>query len=175
MPVARRIGYALAGLLFSGLLAPGVILWHSGYRAYSVHTGSMNPTYKSGGLVIDGPPPSHLRAGEVITFRHSDLTTDVVTHRITDVRGGVIHTKGDANPTADVWDIRPSQVRGVVATRVPRLGYLVAFLEQPAGVASVLTGTAALFVLWGLFFPTRPLPAAPAAPPARTTVTAGTT
>jgi signal peptidase len=146
MTVARRVGYALAGLLFSGLLVTGVILWHSGYRAYIVHTGSMNPAYVSGDLVIDGPPSSHLRPGEVITFRHSDLTTDVVTHRVTDIRDGVIHTKGDANPTDDAWAIRPDQVRGVVATRIPRLGYLVVFLEQPAGVGSVVTGAVALIV-----------------------------
>ena len=34
---------------------------------------------------------------------------DVVTHRVVEVTaGGIIHTKGDANATADVWDIRPT-------------------------------------------------------------------
>ena len=62
----------------------------------------------------------------------------MVTHRVTEVTGaGLIHTKGDANPTADVWDIQPAMVRGSVAWRVPRLGYLLVFLSQPAGIGAL--------------------------------------
>jgi signal peptidase len=161
MRVARRV---LAGLLFGALTATGAFLWYHGERAYVVHTGSMSPAYRPGDLLIDGPP-SHVRPGEVITFRHSDLATDVVTHRVTEIRGGIVHTKGDANPTDDTWDIRSEQIRGVVAMRVPRLGYLVVFLKQPAGIGAVLTGTAALVLLFGLFFPATPPTADPTADP----------
>src|SRR6201999_1878579 len=112
-----------------GIGAAGAWLWHSGYRAYVVHTGSMTPTYKPGALVIDKPASGRHHPGEVITFRHSALTTDVVTHRITDITStGLIHTKGDGNGTADVWDIRPDQVRGAVIDGIPFAGFVVVYL-----------------------------------------------
>lgn len=154
MRIARRIFLATIIALIVGIGATGAWLWHSGYRAYVVHTGSMSPTYKPGALVIDGPAKGGYHRGEVITFRHSAQTTDVVTHRITDVTStGLIHTKGDANRTADVWDIRPDQVRGRVVAGLPFAGYLAVYLQQPAGVASVILALLALILLWGLWFP----------------------
>jgi signal peptidase len=132
----------------------GAALWSQGYRLYVVHTGSMSPNYRPGDVVIDRSPQHRYHAGEVITFRHSSQTTDVVTHRITDITpAGLIHTKGDANRTADVWDIRPDQVRGTVALKVTDLGYLLVFLHQPAGLASLVLSILALVLLWSLFFP----------------------
>ena len=51
---------------------------------------------------------------------------------------GLIHTKGDANATADVWDIRPDQVRGTAVAGIPFAGYAVVYLQHPAGIASVV-------------------------------------
>jgi signal peptidase I len=125
-----------------------------GHRVYVVHTGSMEPTYMPGDVVIDGPAPTTLHRGEAITFRHSDLTTDVVTHRVADVLpNGLIETKGDANPTKDAWQIRPDQVQGKVVTKVAKLGYLIVFLKQPAGIGSLATAVLTIVLLWGLFFP----------------------
>ena len=136
---------ALAATLLIAIVgAAGWGLWrHSGYRVYVVHTGSMVPTYRPGDLVLDRRPSGQYHRGEVITFRHSDLTTDVVTHRITDVTAaGLIHTKGDANATADVWDIRPDQVQGTAVLRLGGFGYLVVFLRQPAGIGALATASA---------------------------------
>lgn len=140
MRVWRRIGCA-------------TLAWHEGYRAHIVHTGSMTPTSRSGDLVIDRPVQHSNHRGEVITFRHSDLSSDVSTHRITDVTGGVIHTKGDANPTPDVWDIRPNQVEGRVLTGVPNAGYVVEFLKRPAGVIALMAALVTASLLLALFFP----------------------
>jgi signal peptidase I len=106
-----------------------------------------------GDLIVDRPPTGHYRPGQVLTFRHSDLTTDVVTHRVTAVTpSGLIHTKGDANRTADVWQIRPDQVQGSVMFRVKALGYVLVFLRQPTGAAATLALVVALVLLWQLFF-----------------------
>lgn len=153
MSVVRKITTLLVTGLFCALAVGGSLAWHSGYRLYIVHTGSMTPTLRAGDVVLDGPATGTYRPGEIITFRHSSRTTDLVTHRVTDVRSGKIHTKGDANRTADVWDIRPDQVHGVFARRLPRLGYLIVFLRQPTGVASVITLGLAVMLLWGLLNP----------------------
>jgi signal peptidase len=141
-------------LVLAAVVTSVVWFFVTGHRAYVVHTGSMSPTYKPGSLVIDGPARGSYRPGEVITFRHSPYTTDVVTHRITDVTAaGLIHTKGDGNGTPDVWDIRPSQVRGAVIAGVPLAGYVIVYLQQPAGVGSVIAAVLSLILLWSLCFP----------------------
>jgi signal peptidase I len=153
---ARRLAVASIATLACVLLGFGTVLWHDGYRLYIVHTGSMKPTLESGDIIIDKPVDAHtvLTPGEIITFRHSDQTTDVVTHRFVSYTAtGLINTKGDANETADPWQIRPAQVKGAEARVVPRLGYLIVFLRQPSGVAAVVTSLLGLILLWGLFFP----------------------
>jgi signal peptidase len=153
-------------LVVLGIVGAGAWMWRSGYRAYIIHTGSMSPTYKPGSLVIDQPARDGYRRGDVITFRHSGLTTDVVTHRITDVTStGLVHTKGDGNRTADVWSIRPNQVQGKVTQGIPFAGYVIVYLKQPAGIASVVTVAVALLLLWGLCFPPNADPAADAVQP----------
>jgi signal peptidase len=154
MSIARRIGGVALACAVLAVVTSGALLWAHGYRVYVVHTGSMSPTYRPGDVVVDRPPQPNYRAGQVITFRHSPVATDVVTHRITDVTAaGLIHTKGDANRTADAWDIRPGQVRGSVVFGARKLGYLLVFLRQPAGTASLACALLAVLLLWRCFFP----------------------
>jgi signal peptidase len=149
----RWLLLAAAALVLGAVASTGASLWMQGYHLYVVHTGSMTPTYRPGDLIVDRPDHAPVRPGEVITFRHSDLTTDVVTHRVVDVTAaGEVHTKGDANATPDAWTIRPGQVQGRVAFGVPWLGFLAVYLQQPAGVGSVATMAASVMLLWGLFF-----------------------
>ncbi len=154
MSIARRMIWATLSCVVLGVFVTGAVLWTQGYRVYVIHTGSMSPAYKPGDVVVDRPAQHHYRAGEVITFRHSATANDVVTHRITDITAtGLIHTKGDANRTADVWDIRPDQVRGSVAFGISHAGYLLVFLRQPAGAASLACAVLAVMMLWKCFFP----------------------
>jgi signal peptidase I len=145
--VVRKIVPFLFTALLCAIAVVGLLAWHSGYRLYIVHTGSMTPTLMVGDVVFDGPPKATYHSGDVITFRHSDHTSDLVTHSFVETKGGVIRTKGDANRTADVWGIRPDQVQGVVIRRLPRLGYLFIFLRQPLGLAAVILGGLAVALL----------------------------
>lgn len=154
MPNFRRLTAALIAVVLLGIAGMGMILWREGYRVYVVHTGSMVPTYDPGDIVIDKAPSGKYHRGEVLTFLHSALSDDVVTHRVHRVLpSGLIETKGDANRTADAWQIRPDQVQGQAIDRVRRLGYVLVYLRQPAGIASLATGVLAIVLLWGLFFP----------------------
>lgn len=153
MTLARRLGFAAGTLL---LLAVVVLaaFWHSGWRAYVIHTGSMTPVFEPGDLVLDRPARQGYAVGDVATFRIGP--EERVTHRITHVSDLGIRTKGDANRVADVWEIPPGHVDGVVAHRAPHLGYLVFFLQQPPGVVGVMSSGLSLVLLWGLFFPSAP-------------------
>lgn len=148
----RRAAFGLAVLLALAVIGTASALYAQGYRAYVVHTGSMSPTYRPGSLVIDRPANGHYQRGEVITFRHSEGNDDLVTHRVVAVTPKGIHTKGDANRTADVWTIPTDQVQGSVIVGLPYLGFLMVYLQQPRGVASVATTSICVVLLWGLFF-----------------------
>jgi signal peptidase I len=148
----RRVAVVAALLILTGVVGTATTFWLQGYRLYVVHTGSMSPTYKPGDVVIDAPAAGHYRPGEVLTFRHSALTDDVVTHRVVGVQPDGLHTKGDANRSADAWTIRPDQVQGRVVFSVRGLGYLAVYFKQPAGIASLATVAVAVLLLWRLFF-----------------------
>lgn len=142
------------GCLLLAVLLSGAALAHLGYRAYIVHTGSMAPTYRPGDLVIDRPARGTPKPGQVITFRHSADTSDVVTHRVVSVTAsGLIRTRGDANRTPDAWQIPPAMVRGSVLADIPKAGFVLVFLKQPAGLGALGASALSLALLWSLFFP----------------------
>lgn len=166
----RRIALVLAATLAVAVGAGVFALLHSGTTAYAVKTGSMVPTYLPGDLVVDEPArPGSLHVGDVITFQSG---SGLVTHRIHDITpAGIIHTKGDANRTADVWDIRPIDVQGRVVRGITDGGYVVVFLQQPQGVGGVVLAAVSVLLLYGLFFPASGSPA-PEPPRRRRTVPA---
>jgi signal peptidase I len=147
----RVLGRVLAWLVVAGLVAVVVVAavaTRSGYRIEVVRSGSMVPAFAPGDAVVIGPVSGPIEAGQVVTFLHSNRSDDLVTHRVTDVTAsGLVHTKGDANTTADVWDIRPEQVTGVERLVVPRLGYAIVFLRNPRGLGGLLCLLAALALL----------------------------
>lgn len=148
---ARLITTGFLMVLIGSVAAIGMHLHKDGWRIYIIHTGSMTGTYNSGGLVIDKPVTAPLHVGETITFLHSGLSSDVITHRIVGLKHGTIQTKGDANKVRDTWNIRPDQVKGHVVGYLPYMGYVVYFLHHRTGDAAVVTAVIALFLLWELF------------------------
>lgn len=149
----RRTTWALAALVILGAAATAVLAWNAGYRIYVVHTGSMMPTLNPGDAVLDRPAPTTVHAGQVVTFTVHSGPDTVVTHRVASVSAGLIHTKGDANRSVDPWTLHLSQVVGRKVLTLPFGGYLLVYLQHPQGIASVLTATVALIMLWQLFFP----------------------
>jgi signal peptidase len=153
MRIRRRIVWGLLVLALLGVAGTAAGFYAAGYRGYVIHTGSMAPELLPGDLIIDRPADGAYRVGDVITFRHSK-GPDLVTHRVTQITAtGEVHTKGDANRTADVWTIPRNYVEGVVDWRLPGFGYAVVFLQQPTGLASIVVGLIGLILLWQLFFP----------------------
>lgn len=163
---ARRVTISLITLLVLGVAGTAAMLWHQGYRAYIIHTGSMSPELVPGDLVIDRPAKTTPKPGQIITFQHSPTDAGgLVTHRVVAVTQFGIKTKGDANDSADVWTIKPGWVHGSVQYRVPYGGYVSYFLQQPTGLGACLASLFALIFLWRMFFP--PEEGEQAVPPAR--------
>lgn len=75
-----------------------------GYRVYTISSGSMEPTYEVGDVVlIKKTPAEDLKVGDVITYEIGNIT---VTHRLVSITEGADNierytTKGDANEVND--------------------------------------------------------------------------
>ncbi|HEY0119843.1 MAG TPA: signal peptidase I [Cellulomonas sp.] len=160
----RRLIAALAiATVFAGL--GGTAGWFfSEYRAYVVHTGSMSPGIVPGDVVVERRVTGAIAPGDVITFRASESSSELVTHRVASIAAdGSITTKGDANQTADPVPVNRDQVQGKVSGRVAGAGYLVVYLQHPMGLMSLATSVFCVVLLWQVFFPTpRPEPSSPA-------------
>jgi signal peptidase len=113
----------------------------------------MTPALRPGDAVLDRPSPSSVAVGEVVTFGVNSGPDAVVTHRVNAIDSSGIKTKGDANRTADPWTVKLSDVVGTKVATLPYMGYVLVYLQHPKGVASVVTTTLALILLWQLFFP----------------------
>jgi signal peptidase I len=144
----RRLAVLLA---LAVLLGGAALFWsQSELNIYVVRTGSMSPSILPGDAVLDVSAPPHVRRGEVITFRLP--SGGLVTHRVHAIHGDLVSTKGDANRTADPWTVAADQVVGTVRHTLPRMGYVLVYLQQPAGIGSLVTAMLALFFAWQLFF-----------------------
>lgn len=108
-----------------------------GYRYYTVLTPSMQPTYKVGDLVfVKMTGADNIKEGDVITFNPSSNSSAYLTHRVTEkienYEGtGIIcfRTKGDANDSDDSFLIDENRVIGKVTFSIPKLGYIIRFVQ----------------------------------------------
>lgn len=107
-----------------------------GYRVFNVISGSMAPTYNVGDLIyVKSVPPQEIKVGDPVTFvLNEDLV--VATHRAVriDLENSHIYTKGDANETIDSTPVHFNNVIGVPQFRIPMLGYVSDFIQNPPGM-----------------------------------------
>ena len=120
------------------------------YQIKIVKSGSMEPSIKTGSVVVIKPSKSYT-VGDVVTFGRDTKTDIPTTHRIVSSRAqdGVIMftTKGDANEDKDANEIRQSEVSGKVLFDVPYFGYIIDLARKPLGFA-VLIIIPALIVVY---------------------------
>ena len=157
--LARGAATLITGVAVLAAVASGVAMW-AGYRPQPVLTGSMVPHLGIGSVTIaQSVPASTIRVGDVITFQRPDARNETVTHRVVRItkRDGVrlYSTKGDANPTADPWELSlPGRVGKNVAD-VPYVGYVAIWAARPqvrgAAIAifTLLLLFGALRAIWG--------------------------
>ena len=120
-----------------------------GFEVYTVLSGSMEPTYKTGSLIwVDKCEPEDVEVGDPITFvLNEDL--DVATHRVIEVDAANQHfyTQGDANDAPDGSPVHFENLIGVPVFTVPCLGYFVSYIQSPPGCYVALIVAVAAFAL----------------------------
>ncbi|GAA3950887.1 signal peptidase I [Gordonia caeni] len=140
-----------------GLLALLVVVPRlTGSTAYTVLTGSMEPSYPPGTLIVVQPTPGdQLAAGDVITFQPESGNPAVVTHRIVssfyDNQGQRrFVTKGDANTVKDETMLVEAQIRGKLIYSVPHVGRINSVLSGSTRSVAVfvIAGGLGAYALW---------------------------
>ncbi|TXL62947.1 signal peptidase I [Aeromicrobium terrae] len=120
-----------------GLLAVCVAIPKAGGATpYTILTGSMQPKFPPGTLVVAKPTPfDDINIGDVVTYQLNSGKSEVVTHRVIgrtkDKEGRpALITQGDANRTPDPKVVIAKQVKGTMWYSAPKLGRVSNLLNQ---------------------------------------------
>ena len=131
--------------------APGVV---GADHSFVVLSGSMEPEISAGDVVLVAETdPSAIGEGDVVTFVRSDEAAPV-THRVVGVveqEGNyAFETQGDANAEPDAGLVPEENVIGTVLLTIPFIGYVIQFVNTPAGFALFVGGPIGLLMLSGI-------------------------
>ena len=124
-----------------------------GYQIYNVLTQSMEPAMPVGSAIyVKRCDPQALEQGDIITFRLSEATGLVETHRVmeNDTQAKQLITKGDANALPDVDPVSYERVVGKVVMCIPVLGTVSEMLHSGPGVTACVAIFALAIILWTL-------------------------
>lgn len=120
-----------------------------GYRVFTVISGSMEPEYNVGDLIyVKKVDANTIKVGDDITFiLNEDLV--VATHRVVRIDGEKQHfyTKGLANEIEDNDPVHFNNVIGVPQFKIPKLGYVSDYIQNPPGMYITVAAGAILILL----------------------------
>ena len=145
--IIRRILLALCGILLglnlymanANSLVGNQMPMPFGYGAAVVLSGSMEPEFFEGDLLIVKEMDTY-KENDIVVFQDGSL---LIVHRIINIDGEAITTKGDANKTVDE-SINVSAVKGKVVFEIPFAGNAVKFLKTPVGTFGIIVVAIAL-------------------------------
>lgn len=99
----------------------------------SVQTGSMSPAILPGDAVLV-KPPGQLKLGDVVSYHSPRNPRVTVTHRLVAIGpSGWLTTRGDNRSLKDP-SFPPRLVEGRAVARLPKLGYVLDAIHNPAGL-----------------------------------------
>lgn len=126
-----------------------------GLRPLVIRSGSMEPTYGIGDVVlVSSEPANNIREGQVVTRFDAPEAVDSLTHRVRHMtRDGddvQVETRGDANDSSEFWSIPAEQHVGVVVASIPGIGRPLTSVRSSAGWA--LAALVIVVAIVGLLF-----------------------
>jgi signal peptidase len=134
--VAEYVGLSIAVLLMSVAVFTYVGP-HFGWRVDAVLSGSMEPSLKTGSLVLTrSVEPEIVAVGDIITFRPATNGKNLITHRVIGIgqsSSRYFETKGDANKGPDPFTVPARNLVGKISFHAPYWGYVTEFLKTPLG------------------------------------------
>jgi len=148
-------GAIIALIIFFSLLV-AVPFFHipGGYRLYTVQSGSMEPTIKTGSLIISRTSNDY-QVGDIITYKslkelNNPNPRETTTHRVEEIKQKndttSFITKGDANTVVDIKSVLPMQVLGKTMFYFPYIGYPISFARTQTGLIVMIIIPAIIIV-----------------------------
>lgn len=144
--IFKIISYPFITLIFLLVLYAGYMKYIKkenninilGFRQYMVATGSMEPQYNIGDLIIiKETPKEKIQVGDVINFI-SENGIDTITHRVIEIieKDGETYykTKGDNNNSEDSGLVNFNQVQGVLVFKISKLGTIMTKMLTGTGI-----------------------------------------
>lgn len=156
----KKINFKLIGGIFywivlivllfvAGLTAISALNIPGNYKLFTVLSGSMEPTIKTGSIVIIKPQDNY-KKGDIITFQDLNKPKTTITHRLQEIKKGetetVFITKGDANKAPDVNHITKKQILGKTLFSVPYIGFPVNFAKTKEGLILLIIVPAIIII-----------------------------
>lgn len=152
LAIYRILIDVLIGGFTSVLVMILLVLPNFGIRAYEVVSGSMEPVFPVGCLILLNEHDRDFTIGDIVAYHIDIPALDPITHRIYAVGDtpGTWKMKGDANPTVDFEGTEASNISedrmiGTVFCCIPVLGAVLWFMH-------VLSGPVLMILLAALFF-----------------------
>jgi signal peptidase len=133
------ISYVLYGIviLFALFALSSKLPIPGNYKLFTVMSGSMEPTIKTGSLVVVKPAKEY-KVNDIITFKNQSDPKSTTTHRLIETKTmdnstyGI--TKGDANNGPDAEKVYQDMIIGKVRFSIPYLGYPIHFSKTLPGL-----------------------------------------
>ncbi|SEF12615.1 signal peptidase I [Arthrobacter alpinus] len=157
----RAFSTALAVLAVGALLALVVVPRMLGGDSLTVLSGSMEPTFSPGDIVVvkgldEAGVCADVSVGSIVTFFPKPNEPTLITHRVVGKTIGTFDdgthcrlvTQGDSNSSVDA-PVSPAQVRGQFMFGVPQLGWVRQWAGENTQIL-LFTG-AAIVIAWGLW------------------------
>lgn len=113
-----------------------------GYGASIVLSGSMEPEFSKGDLIIVAEADSY-KKDDVVVFHDG---SGLVVHRIIEESEDTVTTQGDANNVADE-PIQRSAIKAKVLFHIDKLGSVLGFFKTPIGIILTISIAIALVEL----------------------------
>jgi signal peptidase I len=150
MKSISNIGYGLVMITLLVMIATVISSRASGgepelfgHQIKTVLSGSMEPTFKTGSVIVVEKltDAKNLKEDDVITFKKDEK--NIVTHRIIEVvkQGDNVfyRTKGDNNESPDMEPVLSQNVVALYSGyTIPFIGYFLKYASSPIGTAILL-------------------------------------
>lgn len=120
-----------------------------GVKLFVVKSGSMEPTIKTGSVVINKSQDYYFN-NDIITFKNKDKPLETTTHRVIDKAyedpAFLFITQGDANNSPDTEKVTQDRIVGKVVFSIPYIGYIVSFTRTLPGLIILIIIPATIIV-----------------------------
>lgn len=112
-----------------------------------VSTGSMEPSIKTGSVVLSSLEIDEINKGDIIVFTSPENKEINIVHRVMKIEEDKYTTKGDNNDNEDDRTVSKSDIKGKVFFKIPYLGYVIQWMKTPIGFITIIVVPALLFLL----------------------------